>query len=303
VKTIIPSKNLPFLMIVLGVLTFGTGCQTTLKTKYNPTYSTTYPVTRNVPMVIASVSDKRAGDPAVYYKFQNDTGRYDQPVADLVQEALAVECQRSGFVLSQPNGAAAEVRCEVLDFKASVTPPALFRSGTVDLTVVVVFEWRDTGTGKVLTRNEQSERRSHNLGNQTPQLPFAEPMIHDYGQELLNDMLPRVIEKELCSLPQTQTILSGPQPEPTGVSLSELKVVSYKYDDKTQRGSLSVDITGRGIEVREWVLKNIGEICSSKELLLEAGQEPRRGGHYRVLNESVKDGILTIEFTAGFGGQ
>lgn len=285
------------------MLAFGTGCQTTMKAEYNPINTPTYPVTRNVPLVIASVSDKRNGKATAYYKFRNDTGCYDQPVAGLVREALAVECQRSGFVLSQPNGAAAEVRCEVLDFKASITEPAFFQSGTVNLTVVVVFEWRDPETGSVLVRNEQSERRSHNLGNQTPVLPFAEPMIHDYGQELLNDMLPRVIEKELCSLPKTQTILSGPQPETTNVSLDKLKVVSYQYDEKTQRGSLSVDISGHGIEVREWVLKNIGKICSSKELLLEAGQENSRGGRYRVLNESVKDGILTIEFTAGYGGQ
>jgi hypothetical protein len=78
---------------------------------------------------------------------------------------------------------------------------------------------------------------------------------------------------------------------------------SYQYDARTQKGSLSVDISGHGIEAREWVVKNIGKICSSKEVLLEAGQENSTGGRYRVLNESLKDGILTIEFTAGYGGQ
>jgi hypothetical protein len=87
---------------------------------------------------------------------------------------------------------------------------------------------------------------------------------------------------------------------PAELSLSTLKVVSYQYDAQSQKGSLSVDISGHGIEAREWVVKNIGKICSSKEVLLEAGQENSTGGRYRVLNESLKDGILTIEFTAGF---
>jgi len=84
-------------------------------------------------------------------------------------------------------------------------------------------------------------------------------------------------------------------------SLATFRVVSYTYDAKTQKGVISVDVSGHDFEkARNWVIKNIGAICSSKELLMEAGQENNIGGRYRVMNESFKDGILTIEFTAGF---
>jgi hypothetical protein len=74
------------------------------------------------------------------------------------------------------------------------------------------------------------------------------------------------------------------------------RVLSYKYDDKTAKGLFSVDMKGKGMETRDWVVKNIGRIASSKELLLEAGNEPTAGGRYRVLNESLANEILTIEF-------
>jgi hypothetical protein len=84
------------------------------------------------------------------------------------------------------------------------------------------------------------------------------------------------------------------------VSMASLKVVDYSYDSKTQKGRISVDISAYGIGARDWVIKNIGKICSSKELLMEAGHESSSGGHYRLLNESMKDGVLTIEFVAGY---
>ncbi len=82
--------------------------------------------------------------------------------------------------------------------------------------------------------------------------------------------------------------------------IAEVPVTAYEYDHKTRKGKLSVDIEGKGIGVRQWILKHIGEICSSKNVLLEAGKESDEGGRYRVLNESVRDNILTIEFEAEF---
>ena len=92
---------------------------------------------------------------------------------------------------------------------------------------------------------------------------------------------------------------SEPVPAPRPVlppPVTTPKLVSYKYNDKISKGVLSVDITNQGMEGRDWVIKNIGKIASSKELLLEAGNEPTTGGRYKVLNESLDDGILTVEF-------
>ena len=84
-------------------------------------------------------------------------------------------------------------------------------------------------------------------------------------------------------------------------SLEAFKVVVYQYDAKTQRGMLMVDMGGHSLdEVREWVIKNIGRISSTKEVLMEAGQENNLGGRYRLLDESIKNGMLTVRFTAGF---
>jgi len=80
--------------------------------------------------------------------------------------------------------------------------------------------------------------------------------------------------------------------------LGSIPVVSYTFDAKSRMGKLSVDITGKGIEVRSWIVENIGEICSSHNVVLEAGKEPVKGGRYEILKESVTDGILTIEFKA-----
>ena len=76
----------------------------------------------------------------------------------------------------------------------------------------------------------------------------------------------------------------------------DYRIVDYRYDSASARGALAVDITGQGIEAREWVVKNIGRIASSKEHLLEAGNEKTVGGMYKILDESLKNGILTIEF-------
>jgi hypothetical protein len=80
----------------------------------------------------------------------------------------------------------------------------------------------------------------------------------------------------------------------------KIKVVRYEYDTKSQKGTLSVDISETGLAMRDWVVSNIGKIASSKEVLIEAGQEASTGGKYRLLNESIKDGVLTVEFTAGY---
>jgi hypothetical protein len=73
-------------------------------------------------------------------------------------------------------------------------------------------------------------------------------------------------------------------------------VRSYSYDEYSRKGSISVDISGHGIEARESVIENIGKICSDKGIILKYGEEVREGAAYRVLSESVRDGVLTVEF-------
>ena len=65
------------------------------------------------------------------------------------------------------------------------------------------------------------------------------------------------------------------------------------YDEKKQKGYISVK--GMGLEARTWMITKIGEICSSKNIVIQEGVKPEPGC-FKVLNEKLKDGKFTIEF-------
>ena len=69
--------------------------------------------------------------------------------------------------------------------------------------------------------------------------------------------------------------------------------VEFEYDAETKTGYISVK--GKGPEARSWMLKQIEEICASKNIVIEEGttSEP---AHFRVLNETFLDGKFTIKF-------
>jgi hypothetical protein len=75
-------------------------------------------------------------------------------------------------------------------------------------------------------------------------------------------------------------------------------VTHYRYDATSRKGTLSVDITGQGIEARQSVIENIGKICADKNITLVHGKEADQEAHYLILDEYFEDGILTIEFEA-----
>jgi hypothetical protein len=79
-----------------------------------------------------------------------------------------------------------------------------------------------------------------------------------------------------------------------------LTVVDYIFDAESNKGSITIDMQGQGIEVRHRIVENIGKICSDKNITIIAGEEKRKGGRYRVLNESLINGLLTVEFEASW---
>jgi hypothetical protein len=80
----------------------------------------------------------------------------------------------------------------------------------------------------------------------------------------------------------------------------KIKVVSYSYNDKTREGSLSARAESDQFKLRSWMLNKIGEIASSKNVAIKAGEEPLNGGSYEVLDESMTDGVMTINFRAAW---
>ena len=93
------------------------------------------------------------------------------------------------------------------------------------------------------------------------------------------------------------TIYSSTNKSSNGIKNSKpTEIVSYNYNDKTGIGSLSAKVTGDHFQTRNWMIKKIGEISSSKRVALLAGNESLQGGSYKVRDESTQDGILTITF-------
>jgi hypothetical protein len=81
-------------------------------------------------------------------------------------------------------------------------------------------------------------------------------------------------------------------------SAGKIQVVSYSYNDRSHEGSLSARTESGQFNLRSWMLNKIGEIASSKNVAIKAGEEPIKGGNYEVLDESMADGVMTINFRA-----
>jgi hypothetical protein len=96
---------------------------------------------------------------------------------------------------------------------------------------------------------------------------------------------------------EAQVYISGGKQQ-TEQGASGIKVVAYEYNDATRKGSMSATAKGDQFTLRNWMLNKIGEIASSKNVAIKAGEEPLKGGNYTVLDESITDGVMTIEFKA-----
>ena len=84
------------------------------------------------------------------------------------------------------------------------------------------------------------------------------------------------------------------------IAEKEFVVTHFDYYDATKKGVISVRTYGRGIDCRKWLVKNIGAICSSKNITLEAGYESEKGGRYRILDENIENDILTVHFESAW---
>ncbi len=126
--------------------------------------------------------------------------------------------------------------------------------------------------------------------------PDVTPILVDRISGPIGDYIAQEIVNRINSRSGFTRVV--PATHPARTSKQDPPIVSYTFDVATGKGRLVVDIGGQGIAARHWVVDNIGKICSDKSITLVAGRETRRGGRYRVLNESVKDGLLSIDFEA-----
>lgn len=195
--------NMKMISIIFAIiLLFVSGCSSTLKTVYSPTFTPIYTEKINMPVMLRGVTDKRSMNPFTYYREDMDTGNFDRAITDIVREAVEKEFQRLGLqVLNSKDSVGTKnitiVDCEVLDFQATITK-GFFSSDVLDLSVSIRFRWIDSKTSKVLEENERSMKKTQKIGfGNTPVLPMGTTQIKEYGNELINNLLLRVIEKEL----------------------------------------------------------------------------------------------------------
>ena len=80
----------------------------------------------------------------------------------------------------------------------------------------------------------------------------------------------------------------------TATAKRPIEIVAYDYNEKSGRGSLSAKVTSDHFQTRNWMIKKIGEIASSKRVALLAGNESLQGGSYQVLDENSQDGICLL---------
>jgi hypothetical protein len=86
------------------------------------------------------------------------------------------------------------------------------------------------------------------------------------------------------------------------ISGRKVLVESFTYNDTTREGKISVNIGTWDLkEARAWIIENIRQIASSKNILLKSGvEEIKSPASFRTLGESVANGILTMEFKAEY---
>jgi hypothetical protein len=92
--------------------------------------------------------------------------------------------------------------------------------------------------------------------------------------------------RQVASRPSVAAAGGEPQKEP--------EPVEFEYDPETKSGYISVK--GKGPEARTWMLKQIEEICASKNIVIQEGEKPSEPARFRVLSESFRDGKFTMKF-------
>ncbi len=86
------------------------------------------------------------------------------------------------------------------------------------------------------------------------------------------------------------------------VSGRKIVIEGFSYNDTTREGKISINLGGWDLkEARAWAIENIRQIAASKNILLKSGvEEIKSPASFRTLGESVKNGILTMEFKAEY---
>ncbi len=139
---------------------------------------------------------------------------------------------------------------------------------------------------------------------------FTFGMTEQEAQEYIEKMSKTITDRPDLPSPQSKwvDILGKPENlEPVGgeppkhsqettksnTSPKAPEPIEFKYDAETKTGYISVK--GKGPEARSWMLKQIEEICASKNIVIQEGatSEPAR---FRVLDETFMDGKFTIKF-------
>ncbi|MGE4488562.1 MAG: hypothetical protein AB7E95_03335 [Kiritimatiellales bacterium] len=123
------------------------------------------------------------------------------------------------------------------------------------------------------------------------------PLAAEKSGPVVTDYIAQKIAKSLVGI---KNVSATQKVSEENFTATDFPIKSYQFDSVSQKGVVIVDVGEKGFQARNWVIKNIGMICSTKNVSLEAGNESFTGAKYKVLDEFIQDGLLTIKFEATY---
>ena len=189
-----------------------------------------------------------------------------------------------------------------IDYDNDVTPKVTEKAGPV-IADYIAQEIAGCLAGTKATIRAVSPATAQPVTSNSKQ----EPLSEDTAQQKLTT-LKQLLDQGLVTPEEYEThrqaIVNGMnasasvEDSKTNYAVSDFRIVEYNFNAQTGNGTVTVDIGGKGFNARLWVIKNIGMICSSKNVALDAGNEAFNGAKYMILDESIKNGKLRIVFQA-----
>ena len=149
----------------------------------------------------------------------------------------------------------------------------------------------------IRSKDYSFEKLSENLFKIPPEYPA--PVDMQVAQEQLIAHMTKKVGATAAKPKATETKPRATR-EPVKAQPAR-KIIGMDYDAATRTGTLKVGVGPREdksyAEAYKWALDNIGTICSSKEIAMEAGKAPPQGARYKILSEkTTDDGVLEITF-------
>jgi len=164
-----------------------------------------YSKASKVSVRLLGVYDEREYDPQVFWeklpdKQFADKAIFDRSVVEIIEGAVRIELERSGVhVLGDASDATPRysLECYVRDFSLKEKKASIFGDSDAVSRVSIRFRWLDSASRKAVSDRSQYEISKQSVSQLA--IPYTSRKIIELGENLLNDLLARAVEKELLA--------------------------------------------------------------------------------------------------------